>query len=253
MRYVDLIVNPAARQLAELRASVPRAIREELHRQGYIEAETPMLQTLHGGANARPFVTHINAYDMPLYLRIALELYLKRLMVGGFEKIYELGRNFRNEGADATHNPEFTMLEAYQAYGDYTSIGVLTRDLIIRAAQEGLGGTVIRRHDGAEYDIGGGGPSVTVHHPVSAAPRARGTPHTREDPPRKLPAHAGVPAEPPSHPAHRPHGHGHGPCPDHAHGRIDQGDDPVPDRPPHLITVASGPSAPRQAIRTAPS
>src|SRR5258708_29035126 len=114
MRYVDLIVNPEAGRLAELRASVTRAIREELHRQGYIEAETPMLQTLHGGANARPFVTHINAYDMPLYLRIALELYLKRLMVGGFEKGYELGRNFRNEGADATHNPAFTILEAYQ-------------------------------------------------------------------------------------------------------------------------------------------
>ena len=110
MRYVDLIVNPAARQMAELRASVTRAIREELHAQGYVEAETPMLQTLHGGANARPFVTHINAYDMKMYLRIALELYLKRLMVGGLEKVYELGRNLRNEGADATHNPEFTML-----------------------------------------------------------------------------------------------------------------------------------------------
>ncbi len=118
MRYVDLIVNPEARRLAELRASVTRAIREELHRQGFIEAETPILQALHGGANARPFATHINAYDMPLYLRIALELYLKRLMVGGLERVYEIGRNFRNEGADATHNPEFTMLEAYEAYGD---------------------------------------------------------------------------------------------------------------------------------------
>src|SRR5258708_29136332 len=147
MRYVDLIVNPAARQLAELRASVPRAIREELHRQGYIEAETPMLQTLHGGANARPFVTHINAYDMPLYLRIALELYLKRLMVGGLEKVYEIGRNFRNEGVDATHNPEFTMLEAYEAYGDYTSIGALTPNLIISAARAGLGGTPDLRPD----------------------------------------------------------------------------------------------------------
>src|SRR5712672_358805 len=138
MRYVDLIVNPEARRLAELRASVTRAIREELHREGFIEAETPMLQTLHGGANARPFVTHINAYDMQLYLRIALELYLKRLMVGGLEKVYEIGRNFRNEGVDATHNPEFTMLEAYEAYGDYNTIQTLTRELIQAAARAAL-------------------------------------------------------------------------------------------------------------------
>ena len=174
MRYVDLIVNPEARRLAELRAAVTRAIREELHDQGFIEAETPMLQTLHGGANARPFVTHINAYDMQLYLRIALELYLKRLMVGGLEKVYELGRNFRNEGADATHNPEFTMLEAYEAYGDYTTIGALTRDLILRAAREGLGGTVVRRPDGSEHDIGGDWPSVSVHEAVSAGARRGG-------------------------------------------------------------------------------
>jgi lysyl-tRNA synthetase class 2 len=135
LRYVDLIVNPQARQLAELRAAVTRAIREELHSQGYLEAETPVLQTLHGGANARPFATHINAYDMRLYLRIALELYLKRLVVGGLERVYEIGRIFRNEGADATHNPEFTMLEAYQAYGDYNTIAALTRDLILGAAQ----------------------------------------------------------------------------------------------------------------------
>ena len=111
-RYVDLIVNPSARRMAELRAAVTRALREELHDRGFIEAETPILQRVHGGANARPFVTHINAYDMDLYLRIALELYLKRLVVGGIEKVYEIGRIFRNEGADATHNPEFTMLEA---------------------------------------------------------------------------------------------------------------------------------------------
>src|SRR5579864_6181263 len=168
-RYVDLIVNPQARWLAELRAAVTRAIREELHDQGYIEAETPILQTLHGGANARPFVTHINAYDMPLYLRIALELYLKRLVVGGIEKVYELGRNFRNEGADATHNPEFTMLEAYEAYGDYHTIGALTRSLILSAAQAGLGGTIVRRPDGSEHDIGGEWPRVSVHEAVSAA------------------------------------------------------------------------------------
>jgi len=196
MRYVDLIVNPEARQLAELRAAVTRAIREELHRQGFIEAETPMLQTLYGGANARPFVTHINAYDIPMYLRIALELYLKRLMVGGLEKVYELGRNFRNEGADATHNPEFTMLEAYEAYGDYSTIAELTRSLIISAAQAGLGGTVVRRPDGSEYDIGGQWPSVSVHAAVSAALGEEITPDAGEDQLRKLAAQASVAVEP---------------------------------------------------------
>ena len=97
-------------------------MREYLSGRGYLEVETPMLQPVHGGANARPFVTHINAYDMRLYLRIAPELYLKRLMVGGAEQVFELNRNFRNEGADATHNPEFTMLEAYEAYGDYDTM-----------------------------------------------------------------------------------------------------------------------------------
>lgn len=196
MRYVDMIVNPEARRFAELRAAVTRAIREELHSQGYIEAETPMLQTLHGGANARPFVTHINAYDMRLYLRIALELYLKRLMVGGLEKVYELGRNFRNEGADATHNPEFTMLEAYEAYGDYTTIGTLTRSLILSAARAGLGGTVVRRPDGSEYDIGGQWPYVSVYEAVSQALGEEVSPDTAEDQLRKLAGKAAIAVEP---------------------------------------------------------
>jgi len=195
MRYVDLLVNPVARQMAELRASVTRAIREELHAQGYIEAETPMLQTLYGGANARPFITHINAYDMRMYLRIALELYLKRLMVGGLDKVYELGRNLRNEGADATHNPEFTMLEAYEAYGDYNSIGAMTRSLIVSAARAGLGGTIVRR-DGSEHDIGGDWPSATVHDAVSAALGEEVTPGTGEDQLRKLAGQAGIAVEP---------------------------------------------------------
>jgi lysyl-tRNA synthetase class 2 len=196
MRYLDLIVNPAARQFAELRAAVTRAIREELHQQGFLEAETPMLQTLHGGANARPFVTHINAYDMQLYLRIALELYLKRLVVGGIEKVYELGRNFRNEGADATHNPEFTMLEAYQAYGDYHTIGTLTRSLILRAAEAGVGGTILRRKDGSEHDIGGEWPWVGVHDAVSVALREEVTPDTPVDQLRKLAGQANIAVEP---------------------------------------------------------
>ena len=195
-RYVDLIINPDARRMAELRANVTRSLREELHARGFLEAETPVLQVLHGGANARPFVTRSNAYNIELYLRIALELYLKRLVVGGIEKVYEIGRIFRNEGVDATHNPEFTMLEAYEAYGDYTTIAALTKELIQAAAQAGLGGTVVRRPDGSEHDIGGDWPSVGVHEAVSAALGEEVTPDTGERRLRELSAQAGVHQEP---------------------------------------------------------
>jgi lysyl-tRNA synthetase class 2 len=195
-RYVDLIINPAARQMAELRATVTRSLREELHTRGFLEAETPVLQVLHGGANARPFITRSNAYSIELYLRIALELYLKRLVVGGIEKVYEIGRIFRNEGADATHNPEFTMLEAYEAYGDYTTIGTLTRELIQAAAVAGFGGTVIRREDGSEHDIGGDWPSVGVHEAVAAALGEEVTPDTSEQRLRELSARAHIHQEP---------------------------------------------------------
>ena len=195
-RYVDLIVNPDARRMAELRAAVTRSLREELHARGFLEAETPVLQVLHGGANARPFITHINAYNIELYLRIALELYLKRLVVGGIERVYEIGRIFRNEGADATHNPEFTMLEAYEAYGDYHTIGTLTRELIQAAARAGLGSTVVRRPDGSEHDIGGDWPWVGVHEAISAALGEEVTPDTSEDELRALSARAGVHQEP---------------------------------------------------------
>jgi lysyl-tRNA synthetase class 2 len=195
-RYVDLIINPAARQMAELRATVTRSLREELHARGFLEAETPVLQILHGGANARPFVTKSNAYGVELYLRIALELYLKRLVVGGIEKVYEIGRIFRNEGADATHNPEFTMLEAYEAYGDYDTIGTLTRELIQAAAVAGLGSTVIRRSDGSEQDIGGEWESVGVHEAVAAALGEEITPDTSEQRLRELSARAGIHQDP---------------------------------------------------------
>jgi lysyl-tRNA synthetase, class II len=195
-RYVDLIINPDARRMAELRAAVTRSLREELHARGFLEAETPVLQVLHGGANARPFITHINAYNIELYLRIALELYLKRLVVGGIERVYEIGRIFRNEGADATHNPEFTMLEAYEAYGDYHTIGTLTRELIQAAVRAGLGGTVVRRPDGSEHDIGGDWPWVGVHEAISAALGEQITPDTGEDELRALSARAGVRQEP---------------------------------------------------------
>jgi lysyl-tRNA synthetase, class II len=195
-RYVDLIINPEARRMAEMRAAVTRSLREELHARGFLEAETPVLQVLHGGANARPFTTHSNAYDIELYLRIALELYLKRLVVGGIEKVYEIGRIFRNEGADATHNPEFTMLEAYEAYGDYGTIGTLTRELIQAAAWAALGGTVVRRLDGSEHDIGGEWPSVTVHEAVSRALGEEITPDTGEETLRALSAQAGIHQDP---------------------------------------------------------
>jgi lysyl-tRNA synthetase class 2 len=195
-RYVDLIINPAARQMAEMRAAVTRSLREELHARGFLEAETPVLQVLHGGANARPFITRSNAYDIELYLRIALELYLKRLVVGGFEKVYEIGRIFRNEGADATHNPEFTMLEAYEAYGNYDTIGTLTRELAQAAALAALGGTIVRRPDGSEHDIGGEWPSVTVHDAVSAALGEEVTPDTGGEELRRLADKAGIHLEP---------------------------------------------------------
>jgi lysyl-tRNA synthetase class 2 len=195
-RYVDLIVNPESRRMARLRSAVVHALREELHARGFMEVETPVLQALHGGANARPFVTHGNAYDSDLYLRIALELHLKRLVVGGIENVYEIGRVFRNEGVDATHNPEFTMLEAYQSYGDYGTIGTLTRELVQAAARSALGTTVLRRADGSEHDIGGEWKSVTVHDAVSAALGEEVTPDTAEEDLRKLCGRAGVPAEP---------------------------------------------------------
>jgi len=195
-RYLDLIVNPGTRRLAEVRAAATRAVREELHDRGFLEVETPILQRIHGGANARPFTTHINAYNLDLYLRIALELYLKRLIVGGIEKVYEIGRNFRNEGVDATHNPEFTMLEAYEAYGDYTTVATLTRELIQRAAVEALGSTVLHRADGTEADIGGEWPVKTVHGAVSEALGEEITPNTSEQRLRELCERENIPAEP---------------------------------------------------------
>jgi lysyl-tRNA synthetase class 2 len=195
-RYVDLIVNPETRRLAQLRSNVLRSLREDLHARGFLEAETPILQPVHGGANARPFITHVNAYDMDVYLRIALELYLKRLIVGGIEKVFEISKNFRNEGIDTTHNPEFTMLEAYQVYGDYDTVATLTRELIQRAATEALGTTVLRRADGSEHDIGGVWPAKTVHGAISEALGEEVTPAASGEHLRKLCARAGVPVEP---------------------------------------------------------
>ncbi len=133
-RYADLAVHPEVRSLFRARSVLTRAIRSHLDGLGYLEVETPVLQPLYGGAAARPFVTHHNALDMPLYLRIADELYLKRLIVGGFERVYEIGHDFRNEGIDRTHNPEFTMLEFYEAFADYTTMMSRVESLIVAAA-----------------------------------------------------------------------------------------------------------------------
>ncbi len=125
--------------MVRIRAAAVRSMREMFHGKGFIEIETPMLQTLHGGAAARPFVTHMNALDIDLYLRIAPELFLKRAVVGGLHKVFEINRNFRNEGMDATHSPEFAMLEFYEAYGDYNSVADLTRELVQAAARGDAG------------------------------------------------------------------------------------------------------------------
>ncbi len=168
-RYVDLIMRPEARRTVEIRAAAVRALRESLQGRGFIEVETPMLQLQHGGAAARPFRTHINAYDLDLYLRIAPELYLKRCVVGGIERVFEINRNFRNEGADSSHSPEFAMLEAYQAYADYNTMAVLTRELVQEAAAAVFGGTVVRHADGSEHDLGGEWRETTLYGAVSAA------------------------------------------------------------------------------------
>lgn len=153
-RYLDFTLNTSAREVMVARARAFRAIRETLQSRDFLEVETPILQTVHGGANARPFQTHINAYHLDLFLRIAPELYLKRLLVGGFDRVFEIGRNFRNEGVDATHNPEFSMLEAYQAGGDYSTMRDLTRNLVVTAAEAALGTTVVRGTvGGVEHEI----------------------------------------------------------------------------------------------------
>ncbi len=151
-RYLDLISNPEVKEVFFKRAEIIKAIREFLDSKGFMEVDIPTLQTIYGGANARPFKTHINAWDMPIYLSISPELHLKRLLVGGFEKVYSLNKSFRNEGVDRTHNPEFTMLECYQAYADYTDMEKLTEDLYNYVAKKVLGTTKIE-YQGQKIDL----------------------------------------------------------------------------------------------------
>ena len=152
-RYLDLIANPESQKIFITRAKIISSLRRQLEERGFVEVETPMMQAVYGGATARPFVTHHNTLDMDLYLRIAPELYLKRLIVGGLERVYEINRNFRNEGVSTQHNPEFTMLEFYQAYTDYQGLMDFTVDLLRQTAQDATGSTVVD-YQGTKLDFG---------------------------------------------------------------------------------------------------
>lgn len=167
MRYVDLIVRPEARANARLRPAVMTSLRDTFAKADFIEVETPMLQVMQGGATARPFKSFSNAYDMDLYLRIAPELFLKRCVVGGIERVFEINRNFRNEGADSSHSPEFAMIECYQAYGDWRSIAELTRTLVQNAAMAVAGSHVVTHHDGRQVDLDGSWQEISLYEAIS--------------------------------------------------------------------------------------
>ncbi|CAN2224108.1 LysU Lysyl-tRNA synthetase (class II) [Candidatus Nanopelagicaceae bacterium] len=167
MRYVDLIVRPEARAAARMRPQVMRSLRDTFNNYDFIEVETPMLQVMHGGAAARPFKTFSNAYDMDLYMRIAPELFLKRCVVGGIERVFEINRNFRNEGADSSHSPEFAMVESYMSYGDWRSIADVTRTLIQNAAMAVAGSHVVTHADGSQKDLGGTWREISLYDAIS--------------------------------------------------------------------------------------
>jgi lysyl-tRNA synthetase class 2 len=177
-RYIDLIVRDRAREVVKIRSQVMQSMRKTFTEDNYLEVETPMLQSMHGGASARPFKTHMNAFDMELFLRIAPELFLKRAVVGGLERVYEINRNFRNEGADSTHSPEFAMLEAYQAFGDYNTMADLTQKLIQNAAQDVFGTQVVKLEDGETNDLSGSWDHISMFDSLSAAAGVEITPET---------------------------------------------------------------------------
>ncbi|SDO92797.1 lysyl-tRNA synthetase, class II [Klenkia soli] len=186
-RYVDLIVRDEARRTVHQRAAVNAAVRAGLTTRGYLEVETPMLQVVHGGATARPFRTHMNAFDLDLYLRIAPELFLKRCIVGGLDRVFEINRNFRNEGADSSHSPEFAMLEFYEAHADYQDMATTTRELVQESCAALFGDHVARHHDGTEVDLSGEWPQVSLYGVTSEALGEEITPATTVE---ELRAHA---------------------------------------------------------------
>ena len=177
-RYLDLIVREQARFTVRARAKVNASLRSTFAKHDFLEVETPMLQTMHGGASARPFVTKSNAFDRELFLRIAPELFLKRAVVGGIDRVFEINRNFRNEGADSTHSPEFAMLEAYQAYGDYNQMADLTQELIQNAAIAVAGSTTVTWADGTAYELGGQWDRLSMYDSLNAAAGTTITPQT---------------------------------------------------------------------------
>ncbi len=196
MRYVDLIVRPEARSNARLRPAVMRSLRETFHNENFIEVETPMLQGMHGGAAARPFKSFSNAYDMDLFLRIAPELFLKRCVVGGIERVFEINRNFRNEGADSSHSPEFAMIESYQAYGDWRSIADLTRSLVQNAAMAVAGSHTVTHHDGRQADLGGKWKEISLYDAISTGVGETVTALTPIDDLRKIATKLGMKIDP---------------------------------------------------------
>jgi lysyl-tRNA synthetase class 2 len=179
-RYVDLIVRPDAREMVFTRAAVLHSLRDTFAQRDYVEVETPVLQPVHGGAAARPFHTHLNAFDRDMSLRIATELYLKRCIVGGLERVYEIGPVFRNEGVDSSHAPEYTLLEAYESYGDYDTMAELTHALVVNAAEAAGIGTAAGP-DGVEIDLAGTWRTVTIHDAVASAVGEPVTPDTEPE------------------------------------------------------------------------
>ena len=196
-RYIDLIVRDRAREVVQIRSKVMQSLRRTFVAEAFLEVETPMLQTIHGGASARPFKTHSNAFDTELFLRIAPELFLKRAVVGGIDRVFEINRNFRNEGADRTHSPEFAMLEAYQAYGDYNSIADLTQKLIQNAAMDVFGTHQVVLEDGTINDLGGNWPRISMYESLSEAAGVTITPQTPMAELKKLAASVGIEIEHP--------------------------------------------------------
>ena len=198
-RYLDLIVRDRAREVVQIRAKVMQSLRKTFDERAYTEVETPMLQTIHGGASARPFKTHSNAFDTELFLRIAPELFLKRAVVGGIDRVFEINRNFRNEGADRTHSPEFAMLEAYEAYGDYNSIADLTQSLIQNAAMDVFGTHQVELEDGTINDLGGNWDRISMFESLSAASGVEITPETPIEELKKLAKSVDIEIEHPLH------------------------------------------------------
>jgi lysyl-tRNA synthetase class 2 len=195
LRYVDMMIRPEAREMVRTKATVLRSLRETLDGRGFVEVETPILQLTNGGAAARPFRTHLNALDQPMLLRIALELDLKRAMIGGVDRVYEIGRTFRNEGLDSTHAAEFSMLEAYEAYGDQFTMMDLTKALVVNAARA-VGRTVVPGRDGSEIDLEGEWRQASILDLVSTAVGEEVTVETSAETLRKISASHDVELQP---------------------------------------------------------